>query len=56
MPRFIVDVWETRSFEVVVDAADADEAKEMAVENYEELSCRDEFVSVEFREIEELKE
>ncbi len=51
VPKYIVEVWETRSFEVHVEAADADEAKEIAVEDYDELSHKDEFVSVEFREL-----
>jgi hypothetical protein len=51
MPKYIVEVWETRSYRVHVEADDEDEAKEIANEEYVELSSKDEFVSVEFREI-----
>ena len=56
MPRYIVDVWETRSFEAVVEAENADDAKEIAAEDYVELSRKDEFVSVEIRDVELEKE
>lgn len=48
--RYIIEVWETRSFEVHVEAENEEDAKEIAVEEYDELSHKDEFVSVEFRE------
>lgn len=51
MPRYEVEVWETRSFVVPVEAPDEDEAKEIALDNYDELSTEDSFVSIEFREI-----
>jgi hypothetical protein len=51
MPKYIVEIWETRSFEVHIEADDEDAAKDIATEDYDELSYKDEFVSVEFREI-----
>lgn len=51
MPKYIIEVWETRSFEVHVEADNEDEAKEIALEDYDELSKSDEFVSAEFRGI-----
>ena len=55
MPRYTVEVWETRSYFVPVDADNEDDAKEIALEDYAETSSRDEFVSIEFREIEKLE-
>lgn len=52
MPKYIIEIWETRSYHLVVEANDKDEAKEIASDDYAELSTRDEFVSVEVREIE----
>jgi hypothetical protein len=51
MTRYIVEVWETRAYWVPVDALNEDEAQEIATEIYAEKSTRDEFVSVEYREI-----
>jgi hypothetical protein len=51
MPQYLVEVWETRAYWVPVEAPDASEAKEIAVEDYLENSTRDEFVSVEAREV-----
>jgi hypothetical protein len=50
MPRYAVEVWKTRSYDVIVEADDKDEAKEIAADKYVELSTRDSFVSVEVRE------
>lgn len=52
MPKFTVQVWETRAYWVPVEADDEDDAKEIASEDYITESTRDEFVSVEVREIE----
>lgn len=52
MPRFIVELWETRSYVVPVEAKDADDAKEIAEDMYAELSTQDSFVSVEIRDVE----
>lgn len=51
MPKFIVTLWETREYAVPVEANDEDEAKEIANEEYLELSTRDEFVSTEIRHV-----
>jgi len=49
--KYLVEVWETRSYFVPVEAKDEEEAKEIALEDYMDVSTRDEFVSVEYREI-----
>lgn len=54
--KYTVCVWETRSYLVPVEADDEDDAKEIASESYATESTRDEFVSVEVREIEKVKE
>lgn len=52
MPRYTVEVWETRSYVVPVEADNEDDAKEVALEDYAEASIEDSFVSIEFRSIE----
>lgn len=54
MARYTVEVWETRSYTVPVEADNEDDAKEIAMEDYTTESTKDEFVSIEFREIEKV--
>lgn len=52
MARYTVTVWETRAYVVPVEADNEDDAKEIAEEDYETQSTRDEFVSIEVRDVE----
>lgn len=52
MPKFVVVLWETREFTVPVEADNEDDAKEIADEQYQELSTADCFVSTEVRHVE----
>lgn len=52
MPKFIVTLWETREYAVPVEADNEDDAKEIADEQYHELSTKNEFVSTEIRHVE----
>lgn len=56
MSKYTVIVWETRSYTVPVEADNEDDAKEIAEDDYAETSSRDEFVSVEVREVEKLEQ
>lgn len=47
MPKFIVELKETRTFKVEIEATDEDAAYELAEEIYPEASISDQFDSVE---------
>jgi hypothetical protein len=52
VPKFVVTLWETREYTVPVEADNEDEAKEIADEQYMDLSTADSFVSTEIRDVE----